>query len=89
MKGWTVFILGFPKMKKVMCIKRTGSNRNQSLHVMTKGHFTSRADFHPGEGDSSNDTFTEAQQERAPLLLLQKRLLFALVHKTHDESGFT
>lgn len=47
---------------------------------------TSRGGVHPGEGDTSDDTFTEAQQERASLFFLQEGLLFAFAHETHNEA---
>lgn len=53
---------------------------------MKSKYLTSYGGVYPGEGDSSNDTFTEAQQERASLFLLQEGLLFAFAHKTHDEA---
>lgn len=51
----------------------------------TQNILTSHSDLHPGEGNSPNDAFTETQQERASLFLLQERFLFAFGHKTHDE----
>lgn len=47
---------------------------------------TSYGGVHPGEGDTANDTFTEAQQERASLFFLQEGLLFAFAHETHNEA---
>lgn len=51
-----------------------------------KRPLTSRGHVHPGESDSSDDTFAEAQQERASLLLLQEGFLFAFAHKPHDQA---
>lgn len=55
----------------------------QILESLQK-YLTVWSGYHPREGDSSNDTFTEAQQERASLFFLQEGLLFAFAHKTHD-----
>lgn len=40
--------------------------------------------LHPGEGDSSQVTFTEAQQKGSGLLVLQESALHLLTHKAHD-----
>ncbi len=47
-------------------------------------YLTGHGGFHPREGDSSNDTFTKAQQERASLFFRQEWLLSAFAHKPHD-----
>lgn len=49
-------------------------------------YLTIYVDFHPREGDSSDYTFTKAQQECASLFFLQEGLLFAFAHETHDEA---
>lgn len=51
-----------------------------------KKHLTRWSGVYPGESDSTNDTFTEAQEERASLFPLQESLLFASAHEAHDQS---
>lgn len=48
---------------------------------------TAVAVLHPGEGDSSQVTLAEAQQEGAGLAVLQQSALHLFAHEAHDEAA--
>lgn len=74
------------KNRRLVCISVYNRQTLKNLFgsLWSKTNLTSYGCFHPREGDSSNDTFTEAQQERASLFFLEEGFLFAFAHEPHD-----